>query len=47
MTETPPSLDRGACDQDDVGKETVDAAWYYPDPKEKAMNIKDHLAFGM
>ena len=22
-----------------------DAAWYYPEPKEAAANIKDHLAF--
>jgi uncharacterized protein (DUF427 family) len=22
-----------------------DAAWYYPDPKPKAMNIKNHVAF--
>lgn len=22
-----------------------DAAWYYPEPKEKAQNIKDHVAF--
>jgi uncharacterized protein (DUF427 family) len=27
------------------GKEVKDAAWYYADPKEKAMNIKDHVAF--
>ena len=27
------------------GKENADAAWYYPDPKEKAANIKDHVAF--
>lgn len=25
--------------------ELKNAAWYYPDPKEKAMNIKDHVAF--
>lgn len=22
-----------------------DAAWYYPDPNQKAMNIKNHIAF--
>ncbi|MDO8938136.1 MAG: DUF427 domain-containing protein [Methylicorpusculum sp.] len=22
-----------------------DAAWFYPDPKPKALNIKNHLAF--
>ncbi|KZF21246.1 DUF427-domain-containing protein [Xylona heveae TC161] len=22
-----------------------DAAWYYPTPKDKAQNIKDHVAF--
>ena len=22
-----------------------DAAWYYPDPKDAASNIKDHVAF--
>ncbi len=30
----------------EMGGETLkDAAWYYPEPKEKAMNIKDHVAF--
>ncbi|KAK4962173.1 hypothetical protein LTR66_012788 [Elasticomyces elasticus] len=28
-----------------VGKELKDAAWYYPQPYEKAQNIKDHVAF--
>ena len=27
------------------GQENPDAAWYYPDPKAKAQNIKDHVAF--
>ena len=27
------------------GEDNTDAAWYYPDPKEAAMNIKDYLAF--
>jgi uncharacterized protein (DUF427 family) len=27
------------------GKENRDAAWYYPDPKQAAANIKDHVAF--
>jgi uncharacterized protein (DUF427 family) len=27
------------------GKTVKDAAWYYPDTKEKAANIKDHVAF--
>ncbi|MEE9268664.1 MAG: DUF427 domain-containing protein [Candidatus Krumholzibacteria bacterium] len=27
------------------GSVNQDAAWYYPDPTEAAMNIKDHLAF--
>ncbi len=27
------------------GEETTDAAWYYPDPKPEAANIKDHVAF--
>jgi uncharacterized protein (DUF427 family) len=27
------------------GKENVDAAWYYPEPKEAAKEIKDHIAF--
>lgn len=27
------------------GKEARDAAWYYPDPKPAAANIKDHIAF--
>jgi len=26
-------------------KENKDAAWYYPEPKSKAENIKDHVAF--
>jgi uncharacterized protein (DUF427 family) len=25
--------------------EAPDAAWFYPDPKEKAQNIRDHVAF--
>ncbi len=28
-----------------VGNELKDAAWYYPEPKEKAKNIKDYVAF--
>jgi uncharacterized protein (DUF427 family) len=27
------------------GKKNPDAAWYYPDPKEAAKEIKDHVAF--
>jgi uncharacterized protein (DUF427 family) len=27
------------------GEENKDAAWYYPDPKAAAANIKDHVAF--
>lgn len=27
------------------GKTLKDAAWYYPEVKEKAQNIKDHVAF--
>jgi len=27
------------------GKENNDAAWYYPEPKEAAANIVDHIAF--
>ena len=27
------------------GQENRDAAWYYPDPKPEAANIKDHVAF--
>lgn len=27
------------------GQENKDAAWYYPDPKEKAQNIKGYVAF--
>ena len=26
-------------------EENHDAAWYYPDPKQAAAEIKDHLAF--
>jgi uncharacterized protein (DUF427 family) len=27
------------------GAENANAAWYYPDPKEKAENIRDRIAF--
>ena len=27
------------------GKQNKDAAWFYPDPKEKAQNIKGYVAF--
>ena len=27
------------------GKQNPDAAWYYPDPKQKANNIKSRVAF--
>lgn len=27
------------------GQKNTDAAWYYPNPKEKAMNIKNYVAF--
>ncbi|KAG9315628.1 DUF427-domain-containing protein [Chiua virens] len=27
------------------GKSVKDIAWYYPDPKEKAAQIKNHVAF--
>jgi uncharacterized protein (DUF427 family) len=27
------------------GQENRDAAWYYPEPKTAAANIKDHVAF--
>ena len=27
------------------GKRNEAAAWYYPDPKEAAIQIKDHVAF--
>ncbi|HEX6041685.1 DUF427 domain-containing protein [Longimicrobium sp.] len=27
------------------GAENADAAWYYPDPKDAAANIRDHVAF--
>lgn len=27
------------------GQENPDAAWFYPEPKEAAANIKDHVAF--
>ena len=27
------------------GKTNQDAAWFYPDPSEAAMNIKDRVAF--
>ncbi|MGM0420813.1 MAG: DUF427 domain-containing protein [Bacillota bacterium] len=27
------------------GKKSEDAAWYYPEPKEEAAEIKDYVAF--
>lgn len=27
------------------GKTNKDAAWYYPDPKDAAKQIRDHIAF--
>jgi len=27
------------------GQKNQDAAWFYPDPKEKAANIKNYIAF--
>ena len=27
------------------GKTNANAAWYYPEPKEKAKEIKNHVAF--
>jgi uncharacterized protein (DUF427 family) len=27
------------------GQENQDAAWYYPDPKPAARNVKNHVAF--
>jgi uncharacterized protein (DUF427 family) len=27
------------------GQQNTDAAWYYPEPKEAAANMKDHIAF--
>ncbi|MEM8696608.1 MAG: DUF427 domain-containing protein [Pseudomonadota bacterium] len=27
------------------GETNTDAAWYYPEPKEKAASIRDHIAF--
>lgn len=27
------------------GEENRDAAWYYPEPKDAAANIRDHVAF--
>ena len=28
-----------------AGQENPDAVWYYPDPKDAAAEIKDHVAF--
>lgn len=28
-----------------AGRENEDAAWYYPDPKPAAVQIKNHVAF--
>jgi uncharacterized protein (DUF427 family) len=32
-------------DIDVNGKRNAEAAWYYPDPKSAARQIKDHVAF--
>ena len=39
---------KGTASYSDVvvnGKVNKDAAWYYPEPKPAASNIKDHIAF--
>ncbi|MSQ70894.1 MAG: DUF427 domain-containing protein [Betaproteobacteria bacterium] len=39
---------KGTCSYYDVvvdGKVNANAAWYYPEPMQAAMNIKDHIAF--
>ncbi|GAA98402.1 uncharacterized protein L969DRAFT_46510 [Mixia osmundae IAM 14324] len=39
---------KGTASYDDIvmpGSVISDAAWYYPEPKAKATNIKNHLAF--
>jgi uncharacterized protein (DUF427 family) len=39
---------RGEASYDDVaveGEVNPGAAWYYPDPKERAARIKDHVSF--
>jgi len=28
-----------------AGDRSADAAWYYPEPKEEASQIRDHIAF--
>ena len=28
-----------------AGETNIDAAWYYPEPKEAAINIKNYIAF--
>ncbi len=33
------------CDVQVNGDTNPDAAWYYPNPKPEASNIKDHIAF--
>ncbi|TFH42540.1 MAG: DUF427 domain-containing protein [ANME-2 cluster archaeon] len=33
------------CDVVVKGKENKDAAWYYPEPKSAAKEIKDYIAF--
>lgn len=40
-----PSLDEATDPSSIAGKEFKDAAWYYPEPFEKATHIKDHVAF--
>lgn len=27
------------------GEQNIDSAWYYPDPMEKALHIRDYIAF--
>ena len=49
-----PSLTRSTCPWKGVasyyslaadGKENIDAAWFYPDPKSAATEIKNYVAF--
>ena len=35
----------GDCHIEVNGKQNMNAAWYYPEPKSAAQQIKDHVAF--
>jgi uncharacterized protein (DUF427 family) len=45
LTDCPCKGDAGHYTVEAGGERVEDAAWYYPEPKVAAKNIKDHVAF--